>query len=92
MRYLPALVALLLPGCATYDWRQAEDVQTAHVHKVESPLSAEFCTKLLLAPKRGCAVRITNTETGVTNCVMVVLPGDLTAIRHEGGHCLGQDH
>lgn len=91
MRLSTLLLALLLPGCA-YNWQQAEDVQTALVHKIETPIAPEFCSRLLGGDKRGCATRLTNTSTGVTNCVMVVLPGDLTAIRHEGGHCMGQDH
>ena len=93
VRILLIAYLALVAGCATYNWRQGEAVQTAHVHKVETPIASEFCTKLLGELKRGCAVRMTNTSTGVTNCVMVVLPGDLYAVRHEaGGHCMGQDH
>lgn len=92
VRILLITYLVLVAGCA-YNWQQAEDVQTAHIHKVETPIAPEFCTKLLGGLKRGCAVRMTNTSTGVTNCVMVVLPGDLPAVRHEaGGHCMGQDH
>ncbi len=64
----------------------------ALIHKVETPLAGEFCSKLLGALKRGCAVRLLNTDSNITNCVLIVAPGDVGAIQHESAHCLGWDH
>jgi hypothetical protein len=81
----------LVAGCA-YTWQETQRVDLAVVHKIETPLASEFCTKLLGGMKRGCAIRLTNTGTNTTNCVMVVHPGDMEAVRHEAGHCMGYDH
>lgn len=85
------LIPLLLSSCA-YDWQESQRVDLATVHKIETPIAAEFCTKLLGSPKIGCAVRLTNTGTNATTCVMIVMPNDGYAVAHEGGHCMGYDH
>jgi hypothetical protein len=81
----------MLSGCA-YNWQESQRVDLATVHKIETELAAEFCTKLLGSPKRGCAIRLNNTGTNETTCVMIVMPNDGYAIAHEGGHCMGYDH
>lgn len=87
---LLALASIMVGGC--YAWVERQEVNQALIHKIETPLAQDFCTKLLGGMKRGCAVRLTNTENGITRCVAVVLPGDLEAVRHEASHCMGQDH
>jgi hypothetical protein len=85
------LCAALLNGCA-YNWVENQVVDTAEVHKVETELAAEICSKLLGGVKRACAIRLTNMDSKQTRCVMVVQPGDRAAIGHEVLHCLGWDH
>jgi len=86
-------LVLLLSGCATYEWRENQRVDTAVVHKIETAFASEFCTKLLGAPKRACAIRLTNTGNSTTTCVIVMLSKDGEAAAHEaGGHCMGYDH
>lgn len=80
-----------LTGCA-YAWKEGQKVNYAEIHKVETEVAMDFCSKLLGGVKRGCAIRLTNTDNGITRCVMVVLPNDPEAIVHESGHCMGQDH
>lgn len=87
IRYLPIL---LLSGC--YTWAEGQRVDTATVHKIETDLAPEFCSKLLGSPKVGCAVRLTNTATDAVNCVVIIRPNDGDAAAHEGGHCMGYDH
>ena len=89
MRYV--VIAMLLSGCA-YNWQETQRVDMAVVHKIESPLAAEFCSKLLDGDLRACAIRLTNTGNNTTRCVMVILPKDGQAAAHEGGHCMGYDH
>lgn len=85
------LSAGFLTGCA-YAWKEGQQVDTALVHKVETELASDFCSKLLGGTKRGCAIRLTDTTEGVTRCVLVVHPGDIYAMTHESGHCMGWDH
>lgn len=85
------LCAGFLTGCA-YAWKEGQKVDVALVHKVESELAPKFCTDLLGVIRRGCAVRLINTENGITRCVIVILPNDPESITHEPGHCLGWDH
>jgi hypothetical protein len=88
---LGAGLSLVTPGCV-YNWQETQRVEAALIHKVETPLAGEFCSKLLGALKRGCAVRLLNTDSNITNCVLIVAPGDVEAIQHESAHCLGWDH
>jgi outer membrane lipopolysaccharide assembly protein LptE/RlpB len=81
----------LVAGCA-YNWQETQRVDMAVVHKIESPLASEFCSKLLDSNLRACAVRLTDTSKNTTRCVMVLLPNDGEAAAHEGGHCMGYDH
>jgi hypothetical protein len=85
------LCAALLSGCA-YDWVENQAVEAVELHKVETELASEICSKLLGGAKRGCAIRLTNMDNKKTRCVMVVQPGDSAAIAHESMHCLGWDH
>ena len=87
---LGALYAGGLAGCATY--YKAEDIERVDLVKIETPLATQFCSGLLGGLKRGCAIRLLNTETGKTNCVVVMHEGDSEAAYHEAGHCLGYDH
>lgn len=64
----------------------------AEVHKIETELAAEFCSKLLGGVKRACAIRLQNMDNNKTRCVVLVMPKDPYAISHEAGHCLGVDH
>jgi hypothetical protein len=89
LRYV--VIAMLLSGCA-YNWQETQRVDMAVVHKIESPLAAEFCSKLLDSDLRACAIRLTNTSNNPTRGVMVILPKDGQAAAHEGGHCMGYDH
>lgn len=85
-------VVLCMAGCATPAWYQAQQVTRTVITKLETPLAMEFCSALLSGAKRGCAVRMVNSETHLSTCVVVVGPGDGDAVAHEGGHCLGYDH
>lgn len=88
IRYLPIL---LLSGCA-YTWTESQRVDLATVHKIETELAPDFCSKLLRSPKIGCAIRLTDTSDNTTNCVVVILPNDGDSAAHEGAHCMGYDH
>lgn len=96
MRALLVIVIALLAGCAgnpQYQWRKSVDITTATVSKIETDLAPEFCSRLLGGDKRACAIRMTNTENGITNCVIVIPKNDGDAAAHEaGGHCMGYDH
>ena len=85
------LSLLLLSGCV-YSFTKGEDIRDVAVHKIETTVAPEFCTNLLGGLKRGCAVRIRNTETQQVSCVVVMLPNDGEAASHEAGHCLGYRH
>ena len=92
MRAALLALLLLLPGCATYQWSETQQVDLVTIHKIETELAPEFCTKLLGSPKLACAIRLTNTSSRATTCVVVMPPKDGYAAAHEGGHCMGYDH
>lgn len=86
------LAVLALSGCSSYTWQKSEHVGRVDVVKIETQLAVEFCSALLGSPKRGCATRMRNGDTGKVNCVVVMLPNDGDVAAHEGGHCMGYDH
>jgi hypothetical protein len=79
-----------LAGCVTH--YKAEEIDKVSIVKIETPLARQFCSDLLESQKRGCAIRMRNTETGRMNCVIVTDVNDVEAIAHEALHCLGYDH
>lgn len=84
------IVSIGLAGC--YSFSKTDQVDKVSVVKIESDLAPQFCSGLLGAAKRGCAVRMLNMDNGTVNCVVVILPNDGNAAAHEAGHCMGYDH
>jgi hypothetical protein len=84
-------LCFVLSGCS-YSWVENQSIQSTRIHKIESVLAQEFCSNLTGGIKRGCAIRLLNTDNNTNRCVIVVLPNDVEAIQHESAHCLGYDH